>query len=55
MTVQLLKEENRRLRRRLRETTVALRDAEDTLDWVTEQLKGRVVVPVGRAHACQEG
>lgn len=41
MTVDALKEENRRLRRQLRDTKDALRDAEDSLTWVAEQLKAR--------------
>lgn len=39
MTVEVLKEQNRRLRRRLRETKDALRDAEDTIEWIGKQLK----------------
>lgn len=41
MTVDRLKEENRRLRRRLRETKDALRDAEDTTAWVVDLVTGR--------------
>lgn len=41
MTVDRLKQENRRLRRRLRETKDALRDAEDTTAWMVDVLTGR--------------
>lgn len=41
MTVEALQEENRRLRRRLRDTKDVLRDAEDTIEWIGEQLKAR--------------
>lgn len=41
MTMARLEEENRRLRRLLRNTQDALRDAQDTLTWVGEQLKAR--------------
>lgn len=40
MTIEVLKEENRRLRRRLRDTKDALKDAEDTIEWIV-QLKTR--------------
>ena len=49
MTVELLKEQNRKLRRQLRDTKDALKDAEDSLDWVGEQLKARA------AGTMQEG
>lgn len=41
MTMELLKEQNRRLRRQLRDAKDALRDAEDSLDWVTQQIEAR--------------
>ena len=41
MTMEVLKEQNRQLRRRLRDTKEALKDAEDSLDWVCEQVKAR--------------
>jgi hypothetical protein len=48
MTVEKLKEENRRLRRRLRDTRDTLRDAEDTIEWVGKMLERR-------AASTQEG
>ena len=42
MTMKRLEHENRRLRRLLRNTQDALRDAEETLHWVGAQLKARV-------------
>jgi hypothetical protein len=48
MTVDRFKEQNRRLRRRLRETKDALRDAEDTIEWIGKQVKAP-------AAATQEG
>lgn len=41
MTIEALKEQNRRLRHQLRDTKNALRDAEDSLAWVAEQLNTR--------------
>jgi hypothetical protein len=41
MTMDRLKEENRRLRRRMRETKDALQDAEDTIEWIVKQFTGR--------------
>ena len=53
MTVDRLKEENRRLRRRLRDTKDALQDAEDTLAWVVDLATGRR--PAELAALRQEG
>jgi hypothetical protein len=41
MTMEVLKEQNRQLRRRLRDTKDALRNAEDTIEWIGNQLEGR--------------
>lgn len=41
MTIEVLKEQNRQLRRRLRDTKDALQDAEDTIEWIGEQLTAR--------------
>jgi len=54
MTIEKLKEENRRLRRRLRNTKDLLRDAEDTTEWVMELLTGRRLAAL-RALTRQEG
>lgn len=43
MTIEVLKDQNRQLRRRLRETKDALRDAEDTIEWIGKQLKAPAV------------
>jgi prefoldin subunit 5 len=49
MTVELLKEQNRRLRRWLRDTKHALQEAEDTIEWIGKQLNART------AGTTQEG
>ena len=44
MTMDALKDQNRQLRRRLRETKDALRDAEDTIEWIGKQLKAPAAI-----------
>lgn len=50
MTVELLKEQNRKLRRQLRDTKDALRDAEDTIEWA-----GKVLQSGSMAGMTEEG
>lgn len=54
MTMDRLKQENRRFRRRLRKTKDALRDAEGTTAWVIDVLTSRRPAELA-ALLCQEG